>query len=277
MNPSSLKPFNLFFAGDKPRIIGHRGAAGEAPENTLFSFQRAVQDGAQFIELDVRGSRDGEVVVMHDATVKRTTNGRGAVSEQNLKDLKALDAGYRFSRDGGKSYPYRGQDIRIPTLKEIFDALPQTRFIVEIKQARPSIVKKVLACARQAGREKTVLLATEKDQIMSEVRGEIQSTGLSVATGFSYGEVAAFMGWLAGGRREPYTPPGQAFQIPCEYGGMTLVNGQTLGAAHDLEVEMFVWTVNDREEMARILDLGVDGIITDFPVRLRDLVLESPA
>ncbi len=236
-----------------------------------------MEDGAQFIELDVRGSRDGEVMVMHDATVKRTTNGTGAVSKQNLKGLEALDAGYRFSRDGGKSYPYRGQDIRIPTLKEIFDALPRTRFIVEIKQARPSIVEKVLACARQAGREETVLLATEQDQIMGEIRQELQASGLSVATGFSYGEVAAFMGWLAGGRREPYAPPGQAFQIPCEYGGMTLVNEQTLGAARDLGVEMFVWTVNDRDEMARLLGLGVDGIITDFPARLRDLAPKSRA
>ena len=277
MNPATLKPFELFFAGDKPRIIGHRGAAGEAPENTLLSFQRAVQDGARFIELDVRASQDGEVVVMHDATVKRTTNGRGRVSEQNLKDLKALDAGFGFSRDGGKSYPYRGQDIRIPALKEIFDALPQTRFIVEIKQARPSIVKKVLACARQAGREETALLATEQDQIMREIRRELRASGLPVATGFCYGEVAAFMSWLAGGRREPYAPPAQAFQIPCEYGGMTLVNEQTLGAAHELGLEMFVWTVNDREEMARLLGLGVDGIITDFPARLRDLVAESRA
>jgi len=113
LNPATLKPFKLFFAGDKPRVIGHRGAAGEAPENTLFSFQRAVQDGSRFIELDVRGSRDGEVVAMHDATV---------------------------------------------------------------------------------------------------------------------------------------------------------------GAAHELGVEMFVWTVNDREEMARL-----DGIITDFPGRLRDLVAERQA
>ena len=112
---------------------------------------------------------------------------------------------------------------------------------------------------------------------MSEVRREIQSAGLSVATGFSYGEVAAFMGWLAGGRREPYAPPAQAFQIPCEYSGMTLVNEQTVGAAHELGVEMFVWTVNDREEMARLLALGVDGIITDFPGRLRDLVAERQA
>jgi len=277
LNPSTLKPFNVFFNGDKPRIIGHRGAAGEAPENTLCSFQRAIQDGAQFIELDVHGTKEGEVVIIHDATLNRTTSGRGRVQQHTFKQLKALDAGYWFTADGGKSYPYRKRGVEIPTLREVFDALPQTRFIVEIKQLRPAIVKKVIETVRQAHKEDQVLLATEDDQIMTEIRRELQASGLPVATGFSYGEVAAFMSWLAGGRREAYTPMAQAFQIPCEYSGMTLVNEQTLGAAHELRLEMFVWTVNDREEMARLLALGVDGIITDFPGRLRDLVAERQA
>ena len=247
---------------------------GEAPENTLLSFQRAMEEGAEYLELDVHGTLEGEVVIIHDATVKRTTNGRGRVSRKSLKDLKALDAGYRFSRDRGNSYPYRGQDIRIPALKEIFDALPQARLIIEIKQIRPTIVKKVIETARQAHKEEAVLLATENDQIMNEIRRELQTSKLSIATGFSYGEVAAFMGWLAGGKTSDYLPSGQAFQIPCEYNGMTLVNELTLRAAHDLGLEMFVWTVNETEQMRRLLKLGADGIITDYPARLRDLVAE---
>lgn len=272
LNPSTLYPF---FYGEKPRIIGHRGASGEAPENTLLSFQRAFEEGAQFVELDVRGSKDGEVVIIHDATLGRTTNGRGRVSRHRLKELKALDAGYWFTTDGGKSYPYRGQKIDIPTLRELFSTLPQAKAIIEIKQARPSIVKKVIETVRQAGKEKQVLLATEKDQIMKEIRGGLQVADLPIATGFSYGEVAAFMAWLAGGKRGSYDPAGQAFQIPCEYSGMTLVSAPTLQAAHDLGLEMFVWTVNDRDQMRRLLELGVDGIITDFPARLRDLVAEK--
>jgi len=271
MSPSTLYPF---FSGEKPRIIGHRGAAGEAPENTLVSFQRAVQDGARFVELDVRGSRDGAVVVMHDATVRRTTNGRGQVSKQDLTELKALDAGYRFRGAEGVSYPYRGKNILIPTLAELFIALPDSRFIVEIKQARPSIVTKVIEEVRRAGKEEAVLLATAEDRIMREIRRELRLSALSIATGFSYGEVAAFIAWLAGGRSESYAPPGQAFQIPCEYSGMTLVNEQTVAAAHELGLELFVWTINDKAEMARLLSLGVDGIITDYPARLRALVAD---
>lgn len=271
----NLPTFKPFFAGEKPRIIGHRGASGETPENTLTSFQRALEDGAGFIELDVRGSKDGDVVIIHDATLARTTNGRGRVSRYSLKELKGLDAGYRFTLDGGRSYPYRGKKIEIPTLKELFSTLPQARAIIEIKQARPPMVKKVLEIVRRADKEAQVLLATEKDQVMKEVRKEIQAHGLPIATGFSYGEVAAFMGWLAGGKRDAYVPAGQAFQIPCDYAGMTLVSERTAREAHDLGLEMFVWTVNDTKEMARLMKLGVDGIITDFPGLLRDLVLEK--
>lgn len=274
MSPSTLYPF---FNGERPRIIGHRGASGVAPENTLPSFQRAFEEGAQFVELDVRSSKDGEVVIIHDATVNRTTDGRGHVHRHTLKELKARDAGYRFSADGGRSYPYRGKGTETPTLDEFFDALPQARVIIEIKQARPPIVKKVIDAVRKAGKEGQVLLATEEDGIMREIREELQASALSIATGFSYGEVADFMAWLAGGESRAYSPAGQAFQIPCEYGGMTLVNERTLAAARALGIEMFVWTVNDREEMVRLLELGVDGIITDFPGRLRDLVLKRRA
>lgn len=269
MSPSTLYPF---FSGDKPRVIGHRGAAGEAPENTLASFQRAFEQGAQCVELDVHGTKDGEIVIIHDATLKRTTNGRDRVSRCSLKELKRLDAGYRFTKDGGRSYPYRGKKIEIPTLGELFGALPQVRAIIEIKQLRPPIVNKVIESVRQAHKEEQVLLATESDEIMQQIRVELRSSGLSIVTGFSYGEVADFMSWLARGRKAPYSPPGQAFQIPCEYAGMTLVSEQTLRASHELGVEMFVWTVNEPEEMRRLLALGADGIITDFPAPACKLV-----
>lgn len=245
---------------------------GLAPENTLVSFRRALQDGARFVELDVRGSKEGEVVIIHDATLGRTTNGRGQVKHRGLKELKELDAGYWFTTDHGASYPYRGQRVTIPTLDELFSNLPQIRAIIEIKQVRPSIVQEVIDTVCQAGKEDQVLLATEDDQIMREIRRNLQGKDLPIATGFSYGDVAAFMGWLAQGKEGDYSPPGQAFQIPCEYRGMTLVSEETVNSAHQLGVEMFVWTVNETKEMARLVKLGVDGIITDYPARLGHLI-----
>ena len=270
MNPATLKPLN-FFSGTKPRIIGHRGAAGEAPENTLPSFERALADGATIVELDVRGTADGEVVVIHDATVNRTTNGRGRASRLTLAEIKRLDAGYWFSRDGGSTYPYRGRRIEIPTLAELFSSFPKIKAIVEIKQSNPPMVKRVIDVIRAAGKESDVLLATEEDEIMTGIRAGLGESVPAMATGFCYGEVAAFVAWLERGGSETYQPPGHAMQLPCEFGGRTLVSATTLKAAHDLGVEMFVWTINDPAEMDRLLGLGVDGIITDYPGRLRAL------
>lgn len=249
---------------------------GVAPENTLPSFHRAFDDGAGFVELDVWGSRDGEIVIIHDATLERTTNGWGRVSDRTLKELKAVDAGYGFSSNGGISYSFRRQKIEIPTLEEFLSSFPAARAIVEIKQAQPTIAKKVIATIRRLGREERILLATENDQIMREIRAQVGQDNLPIATGFSYGEVAAFIRWIKSGKRDAYAPAGQALQIPCEYRGMTLVSEETVSAAHAIGIEMFVWTVNDDDEMARLLALGVDGIITDYPARLRDL-LKSPS
>jgi glycerophosphoryl diester phosphodiesterase len=265
-----------FFSGDRPRIIGHRGAAGVAPENTLPSFRRAFDDEAGIIELDVWGSKDGQVVIIHDATLQRTTNGRGPVRQLTVKEMKAFDAGYWFTPNGGISYPFRGQKIEIPTLEEFFSAFPTVKAIVEIKQARPPIVKNVIETVMRFGREDQILLATEDDQIMRVIRAEVGKGGSPIATGFAYGEVAALLGWIKSGKGDAYLPPGQALQIPCEYGGMTLVSGETVEAAHAIGIEMFVWTVNDMDEMARLLALGVHGIITDYPARLRGLI-KSPS
>lgn len=261
-----------FFQGAKPRIIGHRGAAGEAPENTLESFRRAFADGAVIVELDVHGSREGEVVIIHDPTLERTTNGRGAVSRKRIDEIKRLDAGYGFSRDEGATHPYRGKNMTVPTLEEFFSTFPQARAIVEIKQERPAIVQQVVALVKRLDKAGQILLATETDSIMGAIRREIKKERLPVATGFAYGEVKAFLTWLAGGITGSYVPPGQAFQIPSEYNGMTLVSRETVAAAHSLGLEIFVWTVNEVEEMERLLRLGVDGIITDYPARLRDLL-----
>ncbi len=229
------------------------------------------------VELDLHGSQEGEVVIIHDATLERTTNGQGEVKNQRLSALKKLDAGYWFIKDEPSSYPFRGQKIEIPTLEEFLVAFPGIRAILEIKQDHPSIVKKTVEAVRRLAREDSVLLATESDQIMTEIRREIAATGITVATGFCYGEVAAFINWLATGKSVAYFPEGQALQVPCEYGGMKLVSDQTLQGARDLGLEMFVWTVNDSREMRRLLRLGVDGIITDYPGRLRALLSQNTA
>ena len=116
-------------------VIGHRGAAALAPENTIISFERAVADGADAIEFDVHVSADGHVVVIHDPTLDRTTDGTGAVAELTLERIRAADAGARFTRDG-MEHPYRGRGVRVPTLTEVLDRFPALPMLIEIKTVR---------------------------------------------------------------------------------------------------------------------------------------------
>lgn len=108
----------------RPRLFAHRGASEQAPENTLAAFERAVALGASYLETDARLTRDGEVVLLHDADVERTTDGSGRIDELDLAELRRLDAGHRFSPDGGRSFPFRGSGVRVPRLAELLETLP---------------------------------------------------------------------------------------------------------------------------------------------------------
>jgi glycerophosphoryl diester phosphodiesterase len=250
-----------FFFKSTPRLFAHRGASGEAPENTLAAFTRAVALGVEYIELDVHISRDGHVVVIHDATLERTTNGSGTVREQPLTQLQQWDAGYRFSPDGGTTFPFRAMGVTIPTLAEVFHQCPDVKFTVEIKPEEPAIEGQVIAVVRACERGGDVILASEHDRVLQRVR----SLAPDLATSLAYGEVFDFVQRVATGELAGYHPPGHAIQIPSEYQGVPLVTEQTLAVAHEFGCEMHVWTINDAHEMARLLALGVDGVMSDFP------------
>ena len=257
-----------FFDGKKPRLFAHRGASGEAPENTLVAFQRAVTLGMTYAELDVHVSRDGHVVVSHDATLERTTNGHGKIQDYSLVELQKVNAGYHFSTDGGHTFPFRATGVHIPTLVEVLQSFPTIRFTVEIKQVDPPIEEQVIAAVQTCGRAKQVILASEHDAVLTRVR----MLASEIATNLGYREVVDFIQRVATNQLADYRPPGQALQIPPEFHGIPLVTAQTVAAAQSLGCEMHVWTINDQHEMERLLDLGVDGIMSDFPARLLDVM-----
>src|SRR5574341_1011125 len=128
-------PDHPFFASERPgaQVIAHRGGAHLRPENTLAAFSHAVEIGADVVDTDVRTTADGAIVCIHDATVERTTEGAGRVESLTLGELQKLDAGYRWSTDGGRTYPFRGQGIRVPSLEEVLVRFPRARMNVEIK------------------------------------------------------------------------------------------------------------------------------------------------
>jgi len=249
-------------------VFGHRGAAGVAPENTIVSFRRACADGADVLELDVHATADGEIVVLHDPTLDRTTDGSGPVAALRYAELERVDAGHRFTPDGGRSFPFRGAGVRVPRLAELLRELPGVPLNIEFKQETPAIVADVVTLLRAA--RTPVVLAAEHDAIMQEIRRHAPDLPTSLAAG----EVASFIGTLTAGET-PALPPGAvALQIPCRFEEIELVTNATLAAAHVLGAEIHVWTINDTDEMRRLLALGCDGIMSDLPALARRVVGE---
>lgn len=261
-----------FFDIPTPIVIGHRGSSGEAPENTLPAFARALEEGAAVLETDVHATRDGAVVVYHDDCVDRTTDGRGTIAELDFAELRRLDAGFAFSPDGGRSFPWRGRGVRVATLAEAFEACPGARFNIEIKCDSPALVEGTLEAVRAAGRAARTLLTASDDGAMARLRRRLAETGLATAVGASTGDVVAFVRAAAAGGPPPREP--MALQIPTHFGGKPLVTRALVEFAHAHDVQVHVWTVNDPEEMHALLDLGVDGLVSDFPARVHAVLRE---
>jgi glycerophosphoryl diester phosphodiesterase len=249
-----------YLDGPRPRLFAHRGASGTHPENTLPAFAAGLAAGADRLELDVHATRDGEIVVLHDARVDRTTDGHGEVRRLTLEAVKRLDAGHGFASPDG-SHPHRGRGIRIPTLAELLAAHPDVPLNIEIKQADPPIVERVLQVLDDHVARERTLLAAEDGGLMTRIR----AAAPDMLTSHSAPEVADFVYRLRDGRLQGYRPPGVAFQVPPSHGDVVIVTAESVRVAHDLGVEVHVWTINDASRMEALLALGVDGLMTDVP------------
>ena len=256
-----------FFDLPWPRVIAHRGASGTYPENTVPAFHAANKIGAPYIELDVHMTRDGEVVVIHDEDLHRVAGHEGRIAEMTLAEVKQADAGHNFSPIGRTGFPFRGQGIRVPTLTEVFNAFPQQRFIVEIKPAASSIVSAALDVVKRTGMSRRVMIVSEHQAPVDAVR----TLAPRIPTNLTAEEVGAFVLSLPPGSA-PYRPRGKALQIPPEHLGWKLVTPANVAAAHQVGLEVHVWTINDVAQMSALIALGVDGIMSDFPERLLQII-----
>ncbi|MBI5118667.1 glycerophosphodiester phosphodiesterase [Candidatus Poribacteria bacterium] len=257
-----------FFSGPKPRMFGHRGSSGNAPENTLTAFEMAVEAGADILEMDVYATRDGHIVVMHDQMLESTTNGAGPVSSITLADLKQLDAGYRFTPDKGKTFPFRSKGIRVPTLREVIDRFPDIPFNIEVKQNEPRIERATFELLKELGHAEITLLASEHDFIMERIR----QLDADIPTNFCSSEALEFLQRLHQDKWRDYDPLGDALQIPEEYYDIPVLTPALVEAAHRLGIEVHAWTINEEADIRRLLEMGVDGIMTDYPERLAKVV-----
>jgi glycerophosphoryl diester phosphodiesterase len=232
-----------------------------APENTMAAFERAARLWrADMIELDVHASADGHCMVIHDPTLERTTNGSGPVAEKNLAELQTFDAGYRFTPDGGATYPFRDAGIRIPTIEEVLDALPDMRLTVEVKMAAAQLP--LFEAIERAGAKDRVIAAGERRIFRTRFGsydGCISAAREDALTYYIFHRLhMGFLGRLS-------VPVVQT----CEFLGKHRVLTKRLVAdLHARGTLVHVWTINDTADMHRLLDWGVDGILTDWPDRL---------
>jgi len=260
-----------FFTPALPRVFGHRGSAGTHPENTLESFAAAAAFGVQYLELDIHTTRDGEVVVSHDDHLERNCGRAGVIHEMTYADLATADAGRMFTLDG-ITFPFRDKGIRVPRLAEVLAAFPQLRMIIEVKQIAPSVVAPMLAVIDRAGMRRNVLVASEQQEPLDEVR----RVAPEIPTNFSYLESGVFINAM-GTRDANYRPPADAVEIPHRHESWELVTPESVEFAHRLGVEVHVWTVNEEAEMSELLDMGVDGLISDYPSRALDVIRRRAA
>ena len=264
-----------YFDVPTPSVIGHRGACGELPENTIPAFGLAVTHGAVVLETDVHLSRDGHLVLIHDDELERTTNGTGLVRDHTLAELRALDAGYQFDPAGDGSFPFRSRGIQIPTLEEALEAFPRLHFNVEVKEHIPALIEGTVAAIAKLGREEDVLLAAAEDPIMHDLRAHVRACGAHPAIGASAGDVIGFVRSALDGTAPPPGP--MALQVPPEFGGRALVTREFVAHAHAHGLFVHVWTINAPAEIERLIDLGVDGVMSDFPERVAKVVAQRAA
>jgi glycerophosphoryl diester phosphodiesterase len=260
------RPGHPYLAG-KPLFFAHRGGAKLAPENTLEAFRNAVDRwGADILEMDVRVTRDGEIVVIHDATVDRTTDGSGPVSTLTLAELHRLDAGARFVDLAGQ-LSFRGRGVRVPRFADVLDTFPRVRLNVDAKD--PAALPPLLALVRRRGDQPRVLLAS------SEEEGRADRHGYEGPTSATRRQLRLFYlsHRLPGGG--PYIPPVDALQIPDWWEGRRVTSPRLVREAHRRNIAVHVWTVDDPEVMRELIAWGVDGIQTDRPDLLARVLHEE--
>ncbi|MFZ1397818.1 MAG: glycerophosphodiester phosphodiesterase [Candidatus Promineifilaceae bacterium] len=258
-------PNKPFASQGGPVVLAHRGWRGILPENTMVAFRKAAALPIDGLEIDIHQTKDGVIVVCHDDTVDRTTNGNGRIQDHTLAELQQLDAGYRFTPDGGQTFPFRGQGIVIPTLAELLETFPNLWINIDMKQETPSLVPDFANLIRQHNVAHRLCVGSFSNKTVAAFRRacpEVARTASHAETlrWFVLGKLR--LDWL-------YRGQGSVLQIPevDEDSGYRLVTPRSVRAAHRNKMAVHVWTVNEPADMQRLLDMGVDGLISDYPDR----------
>jgi len=245
---------------DGVRVIAYRGGANERPENTISAFEHAASLAASVvIELDVRRTRDGVLIAMHDDDVSRTTDGTGRVSELDYDTVQKLDAGYRFERGG--HFPYRGRDIRVPTVNEVLARLPRQMFVLDVHGEQPSITHDLVRLVERHCAAKRVVIASELASVVHQVRRRHPDWLL----GGTAGQIRARVLLERVGLDALAPRTGGLLMIPEVHGSLRVLTPRFVARAHQRGERVWVWVVEQLAELHRLRELGVDGVFTPNP------------
>ena len=273
----------VFFTGFTP--ASHRGASRQFPENTLDAFRRALEIlPGSLIETDVRLTADGAVIVIHDEMLDHNTNGAGPVRDTALGGIRALDAGYGITFDGGESFPFRGRGFRIPLLSEALVAFPNAKFSIDIKDNEFDAAEKVMDIIKEKGAAARVIMGSFHDRIVRLVRKKYGG----MFTSFSKNEVIRFLAAQKLRVSRLIQLRGDAMLIPEFVGGagheyqgkgpargFRVITPGLIGAAHRRGIPVLAWTINRPENMRRLIGWGIDGIVTDRIDALKEVMADK--
>lgn len=274
MRMRPLRSISLLFAGlagvafgylrntPTPMILAHRAGAQVVPENTIEGWAEArIRYQPDVWELDIHLTADDSLVVIHDDAVDRTTNGYGLVGEMTFAEIRALDAGFWFTTDSGQTRPWQGKGVRIPTIAEVLDSFPSDNFNIEIKDSVPEAAELLAEIINEKRMQDKMLVASVHQEVMNRFR-EIAPR---VPTSGTENEIRPMVLWGKLGLGLLVAAPMQVVQVPEYSGSIHVVTRGFVRRCHKQGICVHVWTVNDPESMQRLLELGVDGIITDRP------------
>ncbi|MHA1902496.1 MAG: glycerophosphodiester phosphodiesterase [Candidatus Thorarchaeota archaeon] len=260
----------LVFGRERPLIMAHRGDPSSAPENTIQSMRKAVEIGVDVLETDVRLTSDNKLVLFHDDDLVRVTGLEGTVRDLTLDELEQVDMGYQFTNDDGKTFPFRGQGYSIVKLSDALEEYPDMRFNLDIKDDVVEAPELLADLITELGRETSVIVGSFHDRQLERFRRLLPQ----VPTAAHPGEVSRFVFALKAHVASIFirNPRFQAFQVPKKYGRIQVVEPRFVKAAHDRGIAVHVWTINEREDMEHLIDLGVDGLFTDNPSLMREVL-----
>jgi glycerophosphoryl diester phosphodiesterase len=255
-----------FLSLPSPWLVAHRGGSALAPENTLAAFDVAVELGADAIETDVRRTSDGIVVVFHDETTERITGTPGTVEARTLEGVKALDAAFGFTRDGGRTFPRRGTGIAIPTFAETLARYPAMRFIVDAKSEDPALAEALAAAVREAGAERRVCVGSFFDAQAERLGALLPACARYLPQQAATCHVLAA---LSGGDASACPGGYELASLPVRVDELQVVSRPVVAHFHARDMPVHAWTVDAEDEMRALLALGVDALVTDRPDLLR--------